>query len=489
MSDFYVVVDSLNDWLPYYSSQDVITFDHYVAHVQSSGKKRIRVINLCRNYRYLGTGYYCSLLAEARGHNVFPSVNTISDLDRKALSSIYLDESSQLAMRLPAAENETTMTFRSWFGKTLDPLYAKIAHKIFQKFPCPLLEITLDFKKTWKIKKVKAISLKELEGDAEQEAFAKTFERFSLQMWRKSKAKKSYRYDIAILVNPEDPLPPSDEQALKLFQKAAHQLGIGTELITRKDYMRLAEFDGLFIRETTSVQNHTYQFAKKAEAEGLVVIDDPLSILRCTNKVYLADLLKTNKIPTPATHIIQKLNNETIALLENDIGYPMVLKVPDGAFSRGVVKVEDQTALLTEGKALLKESAMLLVQEFMYTEYDWRVGILNNKPLYACRYYMVNNHWQIYKHDGNQESQSGDFDTLPTFEAPKNVIDTAMKAAKLIGEGFYGVDLKQSGDRVVIIEVNDNPSIDSEVEDKYLGEALYTEIMKHMLERMENSGR
>jgi glutathione synthase/RimK-type ligase-like ATP-grasp enzyme len=58
------------------------------------------------------------------------------------------------------------------------------------------------------------------------------------------------------------------------------------ELIEKEDYGRLAEFDALFIRETTGVNHHTYRFARRAEAEGLVVVDDPQSILKCTNKVY-----------------------------------------------------------------------------------------------------------------------------------------------------------------------------------------------------------
>ena len=73
--------------------------------------------------------------------------------------------------------------------------------------------------------------------------------------------------------------------------------GIATELITPRDFMRIPEYDGLFIRETTAVGHHTYRFAKKAEAEGMVVIDDPTSILRCTNKVYLAELLNKQNIP------------------------------------------------------------------------------------------------------------------------------------------------------------------------------------------------
>ncbi|MDH5614767.1 MAG: RimK family alpha-L-glutamate ligase, partial [Gammaproteobacteria bacterium] len=73
--------------------------------------------------------------------------------------------------------------------------------------------------------------------------------------------------------------------------------------------------------------------------------------------------------------------------------------------------------------------------------------------------------------------------------APKAVLDIATRASQLIGSGFYGVDIKQSGDRVVVIEINDNPSIESGVEDGYLGEQLYTEIMNEFLRRMEARGR
>ncbi|MDT1852802.1 ATP-grasp domain-containing protein, partial [Acinetobacter baumannii] len=90
---------------------------------------------------------------------------------------------------------------------------------------------------------------------------------------------------------------PSNPGALARFAAAGRELGVEVAPIGRQDYARLAEFDALFIRETTAINPHTYLFAKKAESEGLVVIDDPSSILRCTNKVYLADLLRLHGIP------------------------------------------------------------------------------------------------------------------------------------------------------------------------------------------------
>lgn len=487
MSAFFVVVENLSDWQPYYPSQDVITFDEYLEKSAATKDKRVRVINLCRRYRYLGVGYYCSLLAEARGHHVFPSVATINDLGRKDLTSLQLDDAKEHLKKLSIASGENTLTFHCWFGQVLDKGLAKLAQGLYEKFPCPLLEISLVNKNGWQVNYVKAVSLKALTNANEQEAFAIAFENFSRKMWRKPKARKTFRFDLAILVNPKEAIPPSDARALRNFEKAANKLGIATELITKKDYIRLPEYDGLFIRETTGVDHHTYKFAKKAEAEDMVVIDDPTSILRCTNKIYLADLLRTHKIPTPRSVILNQPDNKSLQKLVDEIGFPMVLKIPDGSFSRGIIKVSNLDELETGAKTLLKNSALLIAQEFMYTQYDWRIGVLNNKALYACRYYMVDNHWQIYQH--GETTESGGFDTLPTFEAPKQVLDVAVKAARLIGNGLYGVDLKQSDDRVVVIEVNDNPSIESAVEDKYLGEQLYTEIMAEFLRRMEARGR
>lgn len=485
MSIFFIVVDQLQDWSPYYPSQDVITFEDYLRRIPKEEGSRVRVINLSRKYKYLSTGYYCSLLAEARGHHVLPSVKTLSEVELKQLEILQLDAVAKGLSKLEPAAEGSELDFRCWFGQCLQAEYLPIAAEVFRRIPCPLLEITLQFKKKWQIKGIKLASLPTLKTSEEQEAFANAFSGFCSKLWRQPKARKAYRYDLAILIDPQEKMPPSDPKALKNFVKAANHLGIAADFITKKDYLRLPEYDGLFIRESTLVTNHTYRFAKKAEAEDMVVIDDPTSIMRCTNKIYLADLLQTHKIPTPHTEIFSSASDAQLQKLVEVIGFPMVLKIPDGSFSRGVVKVDDWAALQRESKQQLQNSSLLLAQPFVYTQYDWRVGLFNHKPLYACRYYMVKDHWQIYQHVG-QQVKAGKYETLPTFEIPRAVLNAATRAAKLIGDGFYGVDLKQSDDHtVVVIEVNDNPSIDSDVEDLYLKDQLYIEIMQEFLRRME----
>mgnify|MGYP002623531156 CR=1 FL=1 len=106
---------------------------------------------------------------------------------------------------------------------------------------------------------------------------------------------------------------------------------MAAELITRDDYARLPEFDALFIRDTTFVDQYTYRFSRRAAGEGLVVIDDPQSIVRCTNKVYLAELLARHKVPIPKTIVAHA---ENASRLGEQLGFPCVLKKPDSSTRR-----------------------------------------------------------------------------------------------------------------------------------------------------------
>ena len=90
------------------------------------------------------------------------------------------------------------------------------------------------------------------------------------------------------------------------------------------------EYDGLFIRETTSIDNHTYRFARRAWQEGMPVIDGPISMIRCTNKVFLMELLSQHQVPTPPTVIIAEDSDLTKAI--DELGLPLVVKIPDGSF-------------------------------------------------------------------------------------------------------------------------------------------------------------
>ena len=86
-------------------------------------------------------------------------------------------------------------------------------------------------------------------------------------------------------------------------------------------------------------------------------------------------------------------------------------------------------------------------------------------------------------------TRTGNFETMALADAPPGVIRLALRAAQAVGDGLYGVDIKQKGQQAYVIEVNDNPSLESKVEDMYLGNELYMLIMTEFYQRLEQRGR
>jgi len=477
----FIVVNNPEDWPLNIHGAEVIAAKTYLSDPRFSDLRGLKIVNLCRSYRYQSVGYYVSLLAEARGHKPLPNVNTIQDMKSQTMTRFVSDDLFELIQRTLAPIKSEEYELSIYFGRNFAKRYARLSLTLFNLFPAPLLRARFIHNRNWQLQNIGPIAGNDIPDDHKAFLLQTASEHFAGKGLRR-RTQQVMRYDLAILHNPAEPQPPSDAKALKKFIKAAQQLDFDVELITKNDYGRIAEFDALFIRETTGVNHHTYRFARRATAEGLVVIDDPYSILKCTNKVYLAELMSRHKIPTPNTSIVNRGNMQAVA---GTIAMPCILKQPDSAFSQGVVKVGSKAEFITEATRMLEKSDLIIAQEFMPTAFDWRIGVFNREPLYACKYYMAHGHWQIIDHNNAGKPREGRTEAISIEQVPRNIVSTALKAANLIGDGLYGVDVKEIDSKVFVIEINDNPNIDSGLEDGIIQLELYSRIMRGMLARIE----
>lgn len=477
-----VVVDRPKDW-PAVKGVELVAARSYLREPRFAlSDEDFKVINLCAKHTYQGIGYYVSLLASARGHRVTPPVGAPQDVKSRGFLESVDDELGSLKKRAFAEVKDDKASALSFFGESEDPAHGRLAKKLFRLLDIPIFRAHFAFdeeEEEWMLRRIEFLGAKSLTEEQKKQVLeyaARHFDRRS-----KARALKSYRYDLAILHDPEARDAPSNERALAKFERAAEKRGLYTERIVKADYGRILEFDALFIRETTSVNHHTYRFARKADAEGLVVIDDPESILRCSNKIYLAELLEKNDVPRLATEIISK---DEVEHVSQDLEFPQVLKKPDGSFSVGSVKVKDRSEFLSAAEQLLEDSELIIAQPFRPTDYDWRIGVLDNEPWFACRYFMAKNHWQIIKRDKAGRNFEGDHETVPIERAPAAVVHAAVAATRLIGDGLYGVDVKEIDGKPYVIEVNDNPNLDAGVEDQILEDALYEKLVDVFLARI-----
>ena len=477
-----IVVSNPSRWPLHIPGVQVLSARAYLTDPAYSDLRNAKVFNLCSSYRYQSSGYYVSLLAEARGHRPQPDIATIQDLKMQSLTRLYSEELADLIQRNLAHIRSEQFTLQIYFGRSVAKSYDRLSLELFYLFQAPLLQAVFhNHAGRWELRQIAPIPASEIPESHQPFIVEAASHYFANRRWGRRKRTQP-RYDMAFLYDPAEREGPSNEKAMRRFVRAAQQVGFRTEINSKDDIGWLAEFDALFIRQTTSVNNFTYRFARKAEAEGLVVVDDPLSILRCTNKVYLAELLSHHGIRTPRTCIVYKDN---IADAFKQLGAPLILKQPDSAFSQGVVKADDLESMRTLALRMLERSDLLIAQEFLPTLFDWRVGVFDGKPLFVCKYYMARKHWQVVHRDPMGRKNEGKFEAVPVERAPRQVVQVAVRAANLIGNGLYGVDLKQVGRRCYVIEVNDNPNIDAGIEDTIPKDLLYRRIMEGFLKRIE----
>jgi glutathione synthase/RimK-type ligase-like ATP-grasp enzyme len=482
--DRLVVVENTARWPFAVRGAEVVPARDYLTDPRYAELRSAIVFNVCRTYSYQSVGYYVSLLAAARGHRPLPSVETLQDLRLAPVVRILSEEFLELMQQSLRPLRSRRFELSVYFGRNLAQRYDRLSRALFNQFPAPFLRATFVREGRWKLQGLRPIATEEI-PESHRDFVIEQAQRHFLRPARR-RTRAAYRYDMAILRNPEELHSPSDDAAIRKFVRAAREQGIDAVTIDRSDSSDLGEFDALFIRETTSVEHHTYRMSRRAAAAGLVVIDDPESILRCTNKVFQAELFARKGIPSPETLVVHEDN---VGEVGARVGLPCVLKRPDSSFSQGVIKVGSEAELAAALEPFFKDSDLVVAQCWVPSEFDWRVGVLGGRALYACKYHMARGHWQVVGSRGGGRPSYGKVETLDLSQVPRRAVALAERAAAPFGEGLYGVDIKETGGRFLVMEVNDNPNIDSGCEDGVLGDALYAAIMRHFRERLDARGR
>jgi glutathione synthase/RimK-type ligase-like ATP-grasp enzyme len=487
MTGWVVLVDQSRDLPAAETPHKVVSTGDYLARPHLFAPGRPKLVNLARSYAYQSKGYYASLLAEARGHRIVPTVETMLELRDRTLYEYALpdlEEELNRCARRAEFKPEGEFKLLVCFGIARDDRFEAFGRLLFDMFRAPALEVSIDTARPWlAIDRIRPRTVTRL-ANGEAAFFREALHSHTKREWRDPKARAIAKYDLAVLYDPNEKTAPSSPDSLKHFARIAEKMSVDVERITKRQLGELAEFDGLFIRETTSIGDHTYHFARRAWQQGMPVIDDPISMIRCANKVFLGEMLQQNQLPIPPTVIIAEDTDLTQVI--DELGLPLVVKIPDGSFSRGVHKVGSEAELRRICDELFEETDLLLAQKFLPTDFDWRVGVLAGEPLFVCQYRMARGHWQVVKYRPDGSSHEGGFRAFGLDQAPSEVIDIAVRAARPIGDGFYGVDLKQTAHGIVVMEVNDNPSLEHGIEDTVGKDEIWMRLLRWFIDRFEH---
>ncbi|MCX9085838.1 MAG: RimK family alpha-L-glutamate ligase [Candidatus Methanoperedens sp.] len=272
----------------------------------------------------------------------------------------------------------------------------------------------------------------------------------------------------------------SEEKALLKFKSTAETMGHSFEFIYKDDISRISDYDTLFIRATTDPSSCAYIISRLAEQYGLKVIDDPHSIRTCSNKVILHDIFQKNNIPSPGSVLFYgDYSHEIIGGIFKSLGCPVIIKTPYTRFSSHVEKASNIAEFIEISRHLLRKAKVLVVQEYVRSDFDWRVGILRNEVIYLCKYYIPKGGWKV-KSKINGKNVWGETIAVSRDTISPELKDLSINLSKHIGTGLYGLDVKETNDGFKVIEINDNPSIYDGFED-VIDNDIYEKIISELV--------
>ncbi|MEM2368048.1 MAG: hypothetical protein QXQ50_07450, partial [Candidatus Bathyarchaeia archaeon] len=229
----------------------------------------------------------------------------------------------------------------------------------------------------------------------------------------------------------------SDEaEALQTFKQTAEQMGHSFNFLFRSGLSEIPKYDAVFIRATTDPLYTAYVVSKTAWELGLKVVDDPISIRICANKIHQYRLFEKYNVPRIPTLFLNKdeFHHRQIEEIFELFGKPVVIKAPYTSFSKYVEKVSCETSFREVAKRFFRRSDYIVVQKFMPSRFDWRVGVLNGEVLYVCKYMMPKGKWKHgVKRRGKPSFIWGRTVTLKRDNAPQKLKEIALKTCSVIG--------------------------------------------------------
>ncbi|MEZ8577343.1 30S ribosomal protein S6--L-glutamate ligase [Vibrio splendidus] len=214
----------------------------------------------------------------------------------------------------------------------------------------------------------------------------------------------------------------------------------------------LPQYDAVIPRIGASITFYGTAVVRQFEMMGTFCINESVAISRSRDKLRSLQLLSRKGIGLPKTGFASR-PDKIQDLIKNVGGAPLVIKLLEGTQGIGVVLAETNKAAESVIEAFMGLKANILVQEFIEEANgaDIRCFVVGNKVIAAMKRQAGEGEFRSNLHRGG---------TAQLIKLTKEERATAINAAKIMGLNLCGVDILQSKNGPVVMEVNSSPGLE-----------------------------
>jgi RimK family alpha-L-glutamate ligase len=211
----------------------------------------------------------------------------------------------------------------------------------------------------------------------------------------------------------------------------------------------LEELDALLIRPIGrgSLEEIVFRMDMlyRLQRSGLYVINPPEAIEHCVDKYDLLAILEENGIPVPRTAVTESVGEALKAF--DELGRDVVVKPIFGSRGIGLTRVKDPEIGSTIFRAITFNHGVIYLQEFVdHGLSDIRAFVVGDRVIAAMR--RVAESWKTNYSQGARPEP---------LRLDRIMEEMAIKSAKLIECKIAGVDILESPNGPMVVEVNSQP--------------------------------
>ncbi len=218
------------------------------------------------------------------------------------------------------------------------------------------------------------------------------------------------------------------------------------------DGAALPYFDAVIPRIGTSITAYGTAVVRQFEMTGAFCLNSATAIANSRDKLLAHQLMAMSRLPMPTTAFASS-PHDTDDLIQMVGGPPLIVKLLYSSQGKGVVLAENKKSAQSVIDAFRNAEANFLVQQFVADAagQDLRCIVLDGKVIATMRRQAPSDDFRANLHKGGSAHA-----VKITSEERK----MAVKAARIMGLKFAGVDILRSEKGPLLLEVNSSPGLE-----------------------------